>query len=126
MNKAKQKILIAEDNETLSDIYESMLKKEGYEVHVEANGADALEHIESFRPDLIVLDLNMPKMDGFEFLDHRKSNADLSAIPVIVLTGVGRDEDIQRVKDLGANWYFDKKTVELEPLLSKVQELLKK
>jgi len=119
------RILVAEDDNNLSDIYASLFKKEGYEVDIAKNGVEALEILKGNPPDLLLLDLNMPVKDGFEVLEERQGNAALSAIPVIVLTGLDAAEHVERTRELGVSEHFDKKIVELKPLLDQVERLTK-
>jgi DNA-binding response OmpR family regulator len=120
MNKTK--ILLAEDDAFLARVYESFFIDEGYEIMRVANGRETLEALNSEAPGVLILDLLMPEMSGFDVLEARRNSAALLQVPVIVLTSMEDVATIARVKELGANDYFDKNTTELEPLLAKVRQ----
>jgi len=97
-----KKILVVDDSEVLRRITSFNLKKVGYEICEAVDGLDALEKLKEFRADLILLDIMMPRMDGFTFLKTVKSDTNLSDIPVIVLTAKGGENDELEAKRLGA------------------------
>src|SRR3989344_430150 len=92
----KKTILVVEDDRFYANICKLKLTKVGYNVVVMANGAWALKAIEQQKPDLILLDLVMPEVDGFETLASIKRNPEFTAIPVIVVTNLGQPEDIKK------------------------------
>lgn len=118
----KTKILLAEDDAFLARVYESFLVDEGYQVTRVADGKQALQLLQTDSPALLVLDLLMPEVSGFDVLEARKKNAAIGQIPVIVLTSMEDATTIARVQELGADDYFDKNTTELEPLLAKIRQ----
>ena len=118
------KILLAEDNSILANLYKSMLEKAGHTVYVEPDGEQALYRMRRWKPDLVLLDLNMPKKTGYEVLAERKGDPDLKKIPVIVLTGMDESETRRKSEELGADGYIHKVKVEIEPLLKKIGELV--
>ncbi|HEW92569.1 MAG TPA: response regulator [Thermotogaceae bacterium] len=97
-----KKILVVDDSEVLRRITTFNLKKAGYEVDEAVDGIDALEKLKGFKADLILLDIMMPRMDGFTFLKNIKSDNEFSDIPVIVLTAKGGENDELKAKRLGA------------------------
>lgn len=101
-------ILIAEDEKHLQRLLEYKLKNSGYEVLVAGNGEDALKLAKSHRPDLIVLDVMMPIMDGLECLAALKRDVDLKAIPVVMLTAKNLEGQVVRGLELGAEDYITK------------------
>lgn len=101
-------ILIAEDEKHLQRLLEYKLKNSGYEVLVAGNGEDALKLAKSHRPDLIVLDVMMPIMDGLECLAALKRDVDLKAIPVVMLTAKNLENQVVRGLELGAEDYITK------------------
>lgn len=123
---AKQKILIVEDDGFLASIYAQKLEVEGFDVVFATNGEDGLKLAEKDRPDLILLDLLMPKMDGFEFLEKAKADAGLKAIPVLVLTNLGQREDVERCLKLGAAGYVIKAHSLPQETVKRVKEILEK
>lgn len=120
------KILIAEDDEFLANAYRVKLTKVGYEVKNVKNGNEALEAIASFPPDLIILDLMMPEMDGFEFLLRRKNDPKLLGIPCIVASNLGQSDDIVRAMKLGASDYMVKTELTMKDLVEKIANILNK
>lgn len=117
-------VALAEDDSLIAEIYTSFLEEAGYIVHHVPNGKALLDVLNTEQIDLIVLDIMMPEMTGYEVLQKRQTDSALQAIPVIVLTGLNAQEEVQKITDLGADDYFDKTTVELEPLLGKIEQSL--
>ena len=101
-------VLIVDDEATIRSALEFSLERERYSVLVSSNGSDGLECARNSRPDLVILDLAMPKLSGFEFLERLKGDRDTEAIPVIVLTAYGFGENRQRCHDLGAASFVPK------------------
>lgn len=121
----KQKILVVEDEATLQKALQDVLVQENYEVFSALDGEIGYELALEKKPDLILLDLILPKKDGFEVLRDLKANSDIKEIPVIILTNLEGADDIQRALDLGATTYLVKANYELEDVLAKVREVLK-
>lgn len=121
---AKQKILIVEDDGFLASIYAQKLEVEGFDVAFATNGEDGLKLAEKDHPALILLDLLMPKMDGFEFLEKAKADAGLKSIPVLVLTNLGQREDVERCLKLGAAGYVIKAHSLPQETVKRVKEIL--
>ncbi len=107
----KPKILLIEDEEMLANMYEVKFGNEGFELHKAPDGAQGLELAKSVKPDFILLDIIMPKMDGFSVLKSLKGDSTTKDIPVILLTNLGQDEDIERGKQLGAVGYLVKANI---------------
>ncbi|HPU01284.1 MAG: response regulator [Firmicutes bacterium] len=101
-------ILLVEDEKNIILGVRTCLDAVGYEVEVAENGETALEAVRRKKPDLILLDLVMPKCDGFEVLEHLKSDPGTSDIPVVVLTAKAGEEDRERAMGLGAAAYMTK------------------
>ena len=118
------RILIAEDEKILVEIYSSFLKKAGHEVDIASDGEQALFRMKEGKPDLVLLDLRMPKKDGFEVLEERANDEELQKIPVIVLSGLSEDRDIKRATALGANDFCNKVQVEVRPLIEKIGKFI--
>ena len=115
-------ILIVEDEDFLSQVLKDNLSSEGYKVEVAVDGEEALEKIEKSQPSLILLDLLLPKKDGFQVLEELKSNPDLKLIPVIVLSNLGADTDIKRALSLGAEDYFVKSQHPIAEVVERVRK----
>ncbi len=103
-----KRILLVEDEKNIILGVRTCLDAVGYEVEVAENGELALEAVQRRKPDLILLDLVMPKFDGFEVLDSLKSDPETREIPVIVLTAKAGEEERQRAMELGAEAYMTK------------------
>ena len=117
------KILIVEDEDTLSLVLAEKFKNEGYEIMVANNGQEALPKASRFQPDVILLDLIMPKKLGMEVLADLKSDAELALIPVIVLSNLEGDEIIKKALALGAVDYFVKTQHPMAEIVEKVAAL---
>src|SRR3989344_1781615 len=118
------KILIIEDDRFLSSLMKARLEKEGFSVNQAFNGEEAMGLLKKDQPDMIVLDLIMPRVSGFEFLENISVDPQISKIPVMILSNLGQESDIQKVKRLGAVQYFVKVKTSIDELVSHVKELL--
>jgi len=116
-------ILIVDDEPTLVLALELLMKKEGYETHAVSDGEKALEVAERLRPDLILLDVMMPKVDGFEVCQRIRANPALSGVSIIMLTAKGREVEREKGLALGADLYITKPFSTRE-VVRKVKEVL--
>jgi len=105
---SKKKILIVEDEESLLKLESILLTSRGYDVKGVADGRAALESIATAKPDLVLLDIMLPEMDGFEVCRQIKSNEVTRHIPVIMLTAKKSREDMIKGEQVGADWYITK------------------
>ncbi len=103
-----KKILLAEDDEFLRDLYGGELKKAGYEILIASDGEEALQLIRREKPDLILLDIMMPKITGLDLLKKMKLEEELKAVPVILMTSLKQDSVINEGFTLGAVGYLVK------------------
>jgi CheY-like chemotaxis protein len=117
-------ILLAEDDRILRKAGEATLKKKGYTVIAAVDGEDALAKAREHKPDLILLDVIMPKLQGFEVLASLKQDASTRDIPVIMLSNLQEESDIRKAADAGALGYLVKSNVQLDTLTAKVAEVL--
>ena len=117
------KILYVEDNEDNVYMLSRRLKRKGFEIVVAIDGEQGVEMASSEKPDLILMDLSLPKMDGWTATKRIKSNSDLKSIPIIALSAHAMEEHKQRAIDSGCNDY-DTKPVDIERLLSKISAQL--
>ena len=124
--KRAPKILVVEDETFLVKIYSVKLKKEGYEVSIANDGEEAVRLAAEVNPDLILLDLILPKMNGFEALEKMRASAVNKTTPVIVLSNLGQEEDIKRAEALGADGYLVKANFSIQDIVAKIQETLDK
>lgn len=120
-----RKIVLAEDEPQIARLIEFKLKKEGYDVTWKENGEEALKAIKADKPDLILLDIMMPVMDGYEVLRRLKEDENLTDIPVIMLTARSQEKDVVKGIDLGAEDYITKPFHPAE-LLARVKRILGK
>ena len=110
MSEQPRRILVAEDDRFLRKAAEMALKRQGYTVLTAADGEEALRAAQSVLPDLILLDLIMPKLNGFDVLQALKKDAPTAHIPVIILSNLGQDRDVQQAMDAGAAAYSSRRT----------------
>ncbi|MGA2417679.1 MAG: response regulator [Candidatus Staskawiczbacteria bacterium] len=117
-------ILIAEDEDFLVQALKDNLTADGCTVDVAKDGEEAIEKVGKKKPDIILLDLLMPKKDGFYVLEELKKNPKWKLIPVIVLSNLGEDTAIKRAMELGADDYFVKSQHPIEEVIEKVKDYL--
>lgn len=118
------KILLVEDDQNLRDIYFARFQAEGYEISVAANGEEALATVVKVKPDLIVLDVMMPRISGFDVLDIIRSTPDIAHTKVVMMTALSEDSDKERGKALGVDEYLVKSQVTLEDVVATVKRIL--
>lgn len=104
----KKKILIVEDEESLLKLESILLTSKGYQVEGAADGRSALEAVKNMQPDLVLLDIMLPEIDGFEVCRRIKADEATRHIPVIMLTAKKSREDMARGEEVGADWYITK------------------
>ena len=119
------KILIIEDDKFLRELIVSKLTKENYRVFEAADGEEGVKKIREEKPDLILLDLILPGIDGFEVLSQMKSDPAVSSIPVIILSNLGQKEDVERGLTLGATDYMIKAHFSPGEIIAKIKSILK-
>ena len=119
-----KKILIIEDDRILRKACETSLAKRGFTVHTASNGEEGILQAEELMPDLILLDMRMPKLTGFETLAALKQNKKTQAIPVVILSNSASEAGIQKTETLGAAGYFVKASLSLRELGDRVSEFL--
>ena len=128
MENAKQnvKVLIVEDDVMLNKIYQTKLGIVGYKVFAAYDGEEGIKKMEETLPNIVLLDLMLPKKNGFEVLETVKQNIKLNHIPVIILSNLGQGDDIERGKGLGGDDFLVKSNVKLEMVLEKIEQVLQK
>lgn len=120
------RILIAEDDPTLLRMFQITFEKEGWDVKTANNGEEAMEILGKDKVDFLMLDLLMPKKDGFQVLKEVRGNPNLQDLPVLVLSGLGSDEDIKKALGLGASDYFVKDQHPTGEAVERAKELIEK
>jgi len=118
------KILIAEDEPILNKALGEFLTEAGFTVLNAFDGEEATELAKAEKPDLILLDIILPKKDGYEVLDELKGNEKTTKIPIILLTNLESAENIQKAFDKGATTYLVKSNYKLEDIVKKIKEIL--
>ena len=117
------KILIADDEPNIVISLEFLMKKEGFEVAVAGDGEEALAKVASFRPDLLLLDVMMPKKSGFEVCEVLRSDVANAGLTIVMLTAKGRDTEVAKGLGLGADAYITK-PFSTKDLVAKVKGML--
>lgn len=124
MEPSKKKILLVEDDTALAAVYRSRLELEGFEISEVNNGEDALSAAISFRPDLILLDVMMPKISGFDVLDILRNTPETTNIRVVMLTALSQPKDKERAEQLGVDDYLVKSQVVISDVVARVKHHL--
>ncbi|HSX47882.1 MAG TPA: response regulator [Candidatus Nanoarchaeia archaeon] len=118
------KILLVEDDINLRDIYSARFMAEGYEVLTSSDGEEALATAVKARPDLIILDVMMPKISGFDVLDILRSTPETKDTKIIMMTALSQDSDRARGEALGVTKYLVKSQVTLEDVVASAKEAI--
>lgn len=116
-----KRILLVEDDDALASVYQVRLQAEGFQVQRVANGEDALAVAISFRPDLVLLDVMMPKVSGFDVLDILRNTPETANLKIIMLTALSQDSDKQRAKSLGVDDYLVKSQVVISDVITRIK-----
>ena len=122
--KIMKKILLVEDDPFLSSLLKNRLQKEGLDVSLAKDGDEALEFLRTTKPDLVLLDLILPKKSGFEVLEEIHKNPQYGKLSIIIVSNLGQPEDITRTLQLGAVEYFVKAKTSIDELIEKVKNFL--
>ncbi len=119
-------ILIIEDDDFFRELIRKKLVSEGFEVAEAVDGEKGIEIIKESHPDLVILDLLLPSIDGFEVLSKVKSDATIAQTPFLVLSNLGQQEDIERGLRLGASDFLIKSQFDIDQIMEKVKGILNK
>lgn len=119
-----KKVLVAEDDEFLATLIKNRLQKENFEVDIAKDGDEVLEKLKSFQPDLVLLDIILPKKLGFDIMEQVRADAKLSRVPFMIISNLGQDSDIARAKELGAVDYFIKAKIMIDDLIRRIASFL--
>lgn len=120
----KKKILIVEDDMVLQKTLGEFLVSEGFETIVASDGEEAIEVLNKEVPDLILLDIILPKKDGYEVVKEVRANERMNNIPIILLTNLGSAQDVEKALELGATTYLVKADYTLEEVVIKIKDTL--
>jgi len=121
-----KKLIIIEDEETLLNLLDKKLNQEGYSVDIARDGEEGLEKIKNNKPDLILLDIVMPKMGGFEVMEILRKDEELSKIPIIIISNSGQPVELDRAKELGVVDWLIKTDFDPQEVVDKVKKQFSK
>lgn len=117
----KYKILLVEDDEGLAQVYTTRLEVEGFDVKRVPNGEEALASAIEFKPALIVLDVMMPKVNGFDVLDILRNTPETANVKIVMLTALSQEADKKRAEDMGADDYLVKSQVVIADVVDRIK-----
>jgi len=118
------KVLIVEDEHFLSTILANRLKKEGFVISQAFDGQEGIDSLSTEKPDLVILDLILPRRSGFEVLETLSRDPQLSKIPVIILSNLGQQSDIEKARELGAFAYYIKVSTSIDNFVEVVRNVI--
>lgn len=118
-----KKILIVEDDQFLANLASGKLESEGFNIELAMDGESAMQKVAETKPDLIILDILLPGINGFDVLQKLKKNPEHKNIPVILLTNLGKAEDIEQGRRLGAADYLIKSQYTLDEIVNRVKKV---
>lgn len=123
--KSKIHVLLVEDDTFLANIYKTKFEMENFKVTVAENGESGLEEMKKKQPQIVLLDILLPKLDGFAVLEKMKADKELKEIPVILLTNLGQKDDVEKGLEMGAVDYLIKAHFKPSEVVEKVKKILK-
>lgn len=121
-----KRVLIIEDDLTLRNVLAEFLGSEGFLVGVASDGEEGVNMIKSYNPDIVLLDIILPKKNGFEVLKEVKDSEGKLSVPFVLLTNLGSLDDIEKALELGATTYLVKGDYQVREIVEKVKEILSK
>lgn len=122
MAEPKKKILVVDDDDSLSQMYVDYLTIKGFDTKRVADGEQALTGALEYKPDLILLDIMMPNINGFDVLDILRNTPKTAHVPVIMLSALSAKDDIERARKLGVNDFLEKSTADLKTMVEKINQ----
>lgn len=125
-HQSSSRVLLVEDDKFISRAYKDGLEREGFEIDTAFDGIEAMQKLQSSPPDLVLLDLILPEKDGFAVLEEIQMNEKLKRIPVVILSNLGQESDIEKGRALGATDYLIKADVSMKDVIEKVKFYLAK
>ena len=117
----QKKVLLVEDDDSLASVYTTRLEAEGFIIKRVPNGEDALAAAVEMRPDIILLDVMMPKVSGFDVLDILRNTPETANVKVVMLTALSQDSDKQRAQELGVDDYLVKSQVVIADVVDRIK-----
>lgn len=125
MSPTNEKILLVEDSDSMREVLSTKLEQEGYEVKAVATGKKGLDQTKTFMPDLIVLDLMLPRIEGLDVLEKLKGNEQTDQIPVVIYSQVKDQDKVDKGMKIGAEGYFVKSESDLAGVIESIKSYLK-
>ncbi len=119
-----KKIMVIEDDRFLSSLIKARLEKDGFKVEQAFDGEEAIKLLRDEKPNLVILDLIMPKVTGFEVLQMISITPGFEKVPVVILSNLAQDSDIEKARQLGAREYFVKVKISIDDLIGKIKTLV--
>jgi DNA-binding response OmpR family regulator len=119
-----KRILLVEDDDAIANVYSVRLRAEGFDVRRVTNGEDALAAALSYQPDLVLLDIMMPKVSGFDVLDILRNTPETANLKIIMLTALSQDSDRERAESLGVDDYMVKSQVVIADVIDRIKHHL--
>lgn len=120
----KKKVLVVEDDVVLNKALNDFLSAEGFDVVVAMDGEEGIRKASEYNPDLVLLDIIMPKKDGYEVIKEMKADEKMKNIPIVLLTNLGSINDVEKALELGATTYLVKADYKLEEITQKIKTVL--
>jgi DNA-binding response OmpR family regulator len=121
MSDHKARILLVEDDQALATAYRVRMEAEGFDVHYCPNGEEAMQQALEYHPDLILLDIMMPRISGFDVLDILRNTKETAHTKIIILTALSQPSDRQRAKDLGADEFLVKSQAVIADVMKRIR-----
>ncbi len=125
MSDKKIKVLLVEDDAMIVEMYKTRMESEGWEVFTTDLGSEAIKIAQAKKPDIVLLDIILPEVDGFAILKDLKSESSTKKIPVLMLTNLGQESDQNKGKEIGVDGYFIKSQHTPADVMIKIQSLIK-
>lgn len=119
-----KRLLLVEDDDALANVYQTRLQTEGFDVRRVDNGEDALAAAINYKPDLVLLDVMMPNVDGFDVLDILRNTPETANLKIIMLTALGQESDKERADSLGVDDYLVKSQVVIADVVERIKHHL--
>lgn len=119
-----KRILLVEDDDAIANVYQMRLEAEGFDVRRVTNGEDALAAALSYKPDMVLLDIMMPKVSGFDVLDILRNTPETANLKIIMLTALSQDSDKERAESLGVDDYLVKSQVVIADVIERIKHHL--
>ncbi|MGZ6005709.1 MAG: response regulator transcription factor [Candidatus Saccharimonadales bacterium] len=123
-DQRQRKILFVEDDDSLASVYITRLQAEGFDIKRVPNGEDALAAALQYRPDLILLDVMMPKVSGFDVLDILRNTPEVGNVKIVMLTALSQESDVERARKLGVDDYLVKSQVVIADVVDRIKHHL--